>query len=88
MARMSKMVVRTGAAMLLMLLLVRCATPPGTAYDSEAGAKTSAGLPVGVNTAGESCTLQRNGATADIYCGSWDQPSGHVQIGDAEAASD
>ncbi len=88
MARVSKMMVRAGAAMLMMLLLVRCATPPGTAYDSEAAAKTSAGLPVGVNTAGESCTLQRNGATADIYCGSWDQPSGHVQIGDAEAVSD
>jgi CHAT domain-containing protein len=81
MASMSKLMVRNGLAILLALAVASCAKPPHAAYDSEAAANTSAGLSVGTNTAGESCALQRSGATADVYCGSWDQPSAHVQIG-------
>jgi CHAT domain-containing protein len=88
MTNISKMAVRTSVAILLALALVRCTPPPHSVYESQAAANTSAGLPVGANTAGESCTLQRSGATADIYCGSWDQPSAHVQIGTAAAPGD
>jgi CHAT domain-containing protein len=63
------------------LALARCARPPASAYDNAAAGNTGAGLSVGQNTAGESCTIQRNGADADVYCGSWDQPSARVQTG-------
>ena len=80
--------IRSGWAMLLALALAGCAVPPKTAYDSAAAANTAAGLPVGSNTAGESCTLQRTGGTADIYCGAWEQPSAHVQSGAAATVAD
>jgi CHAT domain-containing protein len=63
--------------------LASCAKPPATAYENDgaAGATASAGLSVGQNTAGEACNSQAVSGGADVYCGSWDQPSAHVQIG-------
>lgn len=75
------------AALALLLVLAGCAKPPASAYD-QAPAANGAGLPVGQNSAGESCTLQRMGGRADIYCGSWDQPSAHVQDGGAASAAE
>ncbi|MDE1896302.1 MAG: CHAT domain-containing protein, partial [Rhodospirillales bacterium] len=72
-------------ALLLALGLGSCAKPPASAYD-QAQVSTGEGVPVGQNSAGESCTLQRIGGRADIYCGSWDQPSAHVQAGGAANA--
>ncbi len=72
-----------GLALLLALGLGSCAKPPASAYDQAQSSSTGAGLPVGQNSAGESCTLQRLGGHADIYCGSWGQPSAHVQEGGA-----
>ena len=65
------------------LLLASCAKPPQTAYenDSGTGSSTGAGLSVGQNTAGEACNSQAVTGGADVYCGSWDQPSAHVQTG-------
>jgi len=62
--------------------LAGCARPPATAYEAAGGAAvTAAGLAVGDNTAGEACTSQPTADGADVYCGSWDQPSAHVQTG-------
>jgi CHAT domain-containing protein len=64
------------------LALSACQKPPATAYDTAGGtAGTGTGLSVGDNTAGEACTSQATPTGADIYCGSWDQPSAHVQNG-------
>jgi len=65
------------------LLLASCGKPPQTAYESDSGTGTStgAGLSVGQNTAGEACNSQAVNGGADVYCGSWDQPSAHVQSG-------
>jgi len=65
-------------------LLASCAVPPPSAYDSTSNTASSAGLAVGTNAAGESCTAQKTGtATMDIFCGSYDQPSAHVEQGAA-----
>ena len=83
-------VVRTGLTILVALALASCAKPPNSAYDNPEGVTNAAAasLPVGLNTAGESCSIQRSGNSADVYCGSWDQPSAHVQNGAAAAAAD
>src|SRR5260370_20350650 len=69
--------------------LFGCQTPPPEKYVSsstEKGASLSA-IPIGNNDAGEPCRYQlvSGGATgvpgrreAVIYCGQWEQPSGHV----------
>ncbi len=75
-------------ALLLVLALGSCAKPPASAYDQAPSSTAGAGLPVGRNSAGESCTLQRIGNHADIYCGDWDQPSAHVQSGGAASAAE
>ncbi|WP_234732298.1 CHAT domain-containing protein [Acidocella facilis] len=78
--------IHTPAALALLLTVAGCSKPPASAY--EQASSTSTGLPVGQNSAGEGCTLQRLAdGRADIYCGSWDQPSAHVQIGGAASAA-
>src|ERR1700731_729901 len=82
-------VVKTSLAILMALALASCAKPPQTAYDSQTGNNaTAASLPVGQNAAGESCTIQRSGNNADVYCGSWEQPSAHAQTGGPATAAD
>ncbi len=81
--------VGAGLVMVMGVALASCAKPPMSAYDNPGGSESAAvSLPVGQNTAGESCTIQRSGNTADVYCGSWDQPSAHVQNGGPAAAGD
>jgi CHAT domain-containing protein len=75
-----------GLGLGLALTLASCAKPPASAYDSEAAATSTAGTPVGTNTAGESCTSQSNGSGVDVYCGSWDQPSAQVRNGGVAGA--
>jgi CHAT domain-containing protein len=82
-------VVKTSLVILMALALASCAKPPQTAYDSQTGNNaTAASLPVGQNAAGESCTIQRSGNNADVYCGSWEQPSAHAQTGGPATAAD
>ncbi len=64
------------SALLLGLSVAACSAPPP---DTRAG-RNSPAYELGQNAAGETCTVQRNGAGADIYCGSAIQPSGHVAI--------
>ena len=68
------------ALRLLLLLagLAGCAGPPASAYLGGAGARSADAVGLGKNAAGEACTQQVQGDGADIFCGSWDQPSGHV----------
>jgi CHAT domain-containing protein len=80
----------TGGRWLLAALLIgltaSCRTPPPDAYVGSAGkaAGAAAAVPVGKNTAGEPCRYQlasggvAGGRNADLYCGNWDQPSGHI----------
>ncbi|MDE2239631.1 MAG: CHAT domain-containing protein, partial [Rhodospirillales bacterium] len=81
-------VTRTGTALALLLALSLggCAKPPASAYSNTQATSVAVGLPVGQNSAGESCTLQRTGQHGDVYCGSWDQPSAHVQAGGTASA--
>jgi CHAT domain-containing protein len=72
------------------LALASCVKPPASAYDSgsDTTASTGAGLNVGQNTAGESCTSQASGGAADVYCGSWTEPSAHVESGGPASQAD
>jgi CHAT domain-containing protein len=74
------------AAAGLLLLLGACSTPPPGAFVGGGGA--AEGEPVGNNTVGEACTQQRQpDRSADIYCGTWQQPSARVRpAGPAGAA--
>ena len=57
--------------------LAACAVPPPDAFVGGGAARTG-GVGLGRNTAGEACTQQVAANGADIFCGTWDQPSGHV----------
>ncbi len=75
--------------LLAAFMLASCAAPPPSAYDSSSNAQQSAGLPVGTNTAGESCTAQKTGAASmDVFCGTYDQPSAHVEQGAPATVAD
>ncbi len=68
-------------ALLLAVLLAGvagCAGPPPSAYLDGTGTRSAGGTGLGNNAAGEACTQQAQGDGADIFCGTWDQPSGHV----------
>jgi CHAT domain-containing protein len=77
-----------GLALGVALIFSACARPPATAYDSTVAIDTGAGLSVGQNTAGEACNSQAVTGGADVYCGSWNQPSAHVQSGGSGTAAD
>jgi CHAT domain-containing protein len=64
----------------ILLLLAGCADPPPDAY---VGGSAQAGKAVGIgaNAAGEACSQQASGGGgADIFCGSYQQPSGAVRV--------
>ena len=58
-------------------LVAGCAGPPASDYVG-GSARSGAGVALGRNASGEACTYQALGDGADIFCGTWDQPSGHV----------
>ena len=59
--------------------LSSCAGPPADAYLGGSPARSGEGVGLGRNAAGEACTQQGT----DIFCGTWDQPSGRVATQDA-----
>ena len=72
------------ALALLLLPLTGCEKPPASAYTHGpvgTGA-TTAQVSIGQNAVGEKCT-QTTGdpQSADIYCGTWQQPSARVRAG-------
>jgi CHAT domain-containing protein len=66
----------------VLLALAGCAVPPPSAYVNGGGGSGASGQPLGANAVGEACTLQAQGGDADrradVYCGTWQQPSGEV----------
>jgi CHAT domain-containing protein len=82
----------SGLAAALALLLAGCAVPPPSAYVNNADSGSATGIPLGKNAAGEACTAQTHGdgpsRIADVYCGTWQQPSGSVHsAGPVDASS-
>jgi CHAT domain-containing protein len=69
--------------LIAILLMAGCAVPPPSAYVNGDSAGQSAGLSVGKNAAGEDCTLQKasqgSAEIANVFCGTWQQPSGVVR---------
>ncbi len=60
------------------LLAASCAVPPPDAYLGGSARSSAGAIGLGSNTAGEACTLAPVRDGADVFCGTWDQPSGHV----------
>ncbi|HEV7264400.1 MAG TPA: CHAT domain-containing protein [Falsiroseomonas sp.] len=76
----------------LLFILSGCTAPPPSAYVGGSGGASGGGEPVGANTVGEACTRQAGpGGAADIYCGTWQQPSARLRpagpAGNAELAA-
>ncbi len=63
--------------------LASCAVPPPSAYvHFLGGSKPTAQLSLGENSVHEACTQSPSGTGgADVYCGSWQQPSARVRPG-------
>src|SRR5580704_14896353 len=73
----------------LLAACVGCTAPPSSAYVNRGAAagKPAAQAELGKNAVGEACTIQDTGETsADIYCGTWQQPSAKVRGGEAAGA--
>jgi CHAT domain-containing protein len=75
--------------LLLALLtpVASCARPPASVYIQGGLGKPAAQISIGRNSVHEPCTLQPVGRHgADLYCGTWQQPSGRVREGDGANA--
>ncbi|MBN9559625.1 MAG: CHAT domain-containing protein [Alphaproteobacteria bacterium] len=74
----------------LLGMLAGCTTPPPDAYVAAHGAAQSGPqLSLGTNAVGEACTQQSEGhQSADVYCGTWQQPSARVRSGGPATAAD
>jgi tetratricopeptide (TPR) repeat protein len=75
---------------LTLLLTAGCQTPPPDAYVHGANAgKPVAQVEIGKNSVGEACTQQvATGQSADVFCGTWQQPSARVRSGGAGTAGE
>jgi CHAT domain-containing protein len=72
-----------------LLLMAGCARPPATAYVHGAGGSTAGQVSIGKNSVGEACTIQDSGpSSANVYCGTWQQPSARVRGGQAATAAE
>jgi CHAT domain-containing protein len=71
-------------SLLAPLLLLACQTPPPDSYvkAAQSSAKSTAQVAIGKNSVGEDCTQQADaGQSADVFCGTWQQPSARVRSG-------
>jgi CHAT domain-containing protein/tetratricopeptide (TPR) repeat protein len=77
--------------MLVATLLLACQKPPPDAYvhgDASTG-KPAAQVSIGKNSVGEDCTQSAQaGQSADVFCGTWQQPSARVRSGGAGNAGE
>jgi CHAT domain-containing protein/tetratricopeptide (TPR) repeat protein len=81
-AGMRMSTLRGALAAVVAVLLASCSVPPPDAYiaGGNAGGGETGGLALGKNATGEACTQQQSGDTAaDVYCGTWTQPSARVR---------
>ena len=78
------------AGLLAALALAGCDRPPASAYvNGWNAAAPQAQTTIGANAVGEACSLQDSGASgADIFCGTWQQPSARIRQGEAAGAGD
>lgn len=70
--------------LLVPMLLLGCQKPPPDAYvhGAAAGGKPAAQVSIGKNSVGEDCTQSAQaGQSADVFCGTWQQPSARVRSG-------
>ncbi len=81
--------------LLLVSWLAACDKPPPEAYvnASASGSKSEAQVSIGKNAVGEECTqaatdLPGGMRKADVFCGSWNQPSATVRSGGTGSAAD
>jgi CHAT domain-containing protein len=79
-------------SLLAALLLASCEKPPADAYvhgAQRSGAKPVAQVSIGKNSVGEDCTQEaETGQSADVFCGTWQQPSARVRSGGAGNAGE
>ncbi len=72
-------------SLLVPLLLLACERPPADSYVhavQTGSAKQVAQVAIGKNSVGEDCTQQAEaGQTAEVFCGTWQQPSARVRSG-------
>ncbi len=79
-------------SVLLPLALAACARPPASAYEHGTIGTNAAPhqIAIGKNAVGEACTLQPtgDGATkgANVFCGTWQQPSAQIHEGGGSTA--
>ncbi|MBO1326510.1 CHAT domain-containing protein [Acetobacter sp. TBRC 12305] len=79
--RLACQLIQLVLCVLLGLVVSGCTRLPPSAYDTASMEDVDVHmLPVGQDSAGASCTVQARGALRDLYCGDWDQPSGHIQV--------
>lgn len=69
-------------ALLILAALAGCAGPPGSAYLSSAR-RVGEGIDLGRDASGEACQLQPVRDGGDVFCGTWEQPSGRIRRGPA-----
>jgi CHAT domain-containing protein len=75
--------------LLTALLLAACTAPPPEAYYGGSAQSSSATVvALGTDAAGEACTLQPGSAAGEVFCGTWQQPSGEVRRDGAATAGD
>ena len=70
--------------LLVPLLLLGCDRPSAESYvrGAQAGSsKPIAQVSIGKNSVGEDCTQQAETQSADVFCGTWQQPSARVRSG-------
>ena len=70
--------------LLVPLLLLGCDRPSAESYVHSAQAGSSkpiAQVSIGKNSVGEDCTQQAETQSADVFCGTWQQPSARVRSG-------
>jgi CHAT domain-containing protein len=82
---------RLAPLLVLLLSVVGCATPPPDAYvhGAERTDKPAAQVSIGRNSVGEECTQQEDtGRSADVFCGTWQQPSARIRSGGPGTAVD
>lgn len=81
-----------GVALLLLVLapLAGCHTPPPSAYVHGTSVEKPADqTSLGTNSAGEACVQNPAGNRgAEVFCGTWQQPSARVEFGGAGTAAD
>src|SRR4051812_8730967 len=74
------------------LLVLACQVPPPEAYTKTTQTsvtKPVAEVSIGKNSVGEACTQQAaSGQSADVFCGTWEQPSARVRSGGPGSAAD